>query len=179
MNVHSRSKILSLTVILGAIGGVVSVPIGYAGRMLSIVPGFSLFLSQALSGFHVFWLVLAAALIKKPCIGITVGALKGLVELSLGSHLGLIALIISLVEGFFVDITLLILGGNRVLYTYLAGGFSSASNVIVLRMFLLTTLPIVFILVMSIVSFISGLVFGGYLSSQSIRILLAKLREGG
>jgi len=179
MSAYSKSKTISITVILGAIGGVASVPIGYAGKILSTVPALSLFLSQTLSGFHVFWLVLAAILLKKPGTGMAVGVLKGLVELSLSSHLGLLALLISLIEGFFVDVVLLILGGNSAFYAYLAGGLSSASNVIVIRVFLLTTLPIIFVVVMYVVSFVSGLVFGGYLSSQSIRVLSVKVRGSG
>lgn len=169
---HRRftSRELSLTIILSALGGVFSVPIGHAGNLLKTIPGIPFGSSQALSGLHVIWLVLSAALVRKTGSGTVTGVLKGLIELTLFSFHGIFVLLISVVEGIIVDIVFVIARRTNTPTICLAGGLSSASNIIVLQLTILPSLPVPILAFMYLISFLSGLVFGGYLCKRVLDI---------
>lgn len=162
---------LSLIIFLSVLGGSTSVLIGYAGSALSQIPIISSIGGQLLSGAHIFWLVLAALMVKIRYPASITGALKGLVEMTFFSHIGIFAFAVSTVEGFFVDLVFAIFKKNSTVSRYLAAGFASASNVIVLYFFFFPQLPTVVLLSMYLASFVSGLAFGGYLSYQVLGIL--------
>lgn len=161
---------LSFIIILSALGGAVSVPIGRIGDLLKTIPGIPFGSSQALSGLHVIWLVLAAGLVKKTGSGTMTGVLKGLIELCLFSFHGIFVLLISTVEGLIVDAVFIFARRNNTPSICLAGGLSSASNVAVLQLILLPRLPAAILAFMYLTSFISGLAFGGYLSKRILDI---------
>ncbi len=148
---------------LSALGGTTSVIIGYIGSLFSSIFPISFIASQGLSGLHVFWLILSKKLVKREGSGTMTGALKGLVELFLSSHLGIFVFLVSLVEGVVVDLTFIVFHKLENSAIYIAGGFSSASNIFVLQMTLLPELPLYIIVLMYMTSFASGLLFGGYL----------------
>jgi len=156
-------------IVLGALGGVASVILGYAGRLFTLIPFLYPILSQTLSGLHVFWLILAAILTRRGGAGMVTGILKGLVEAFLSSHLGVLVIFISIVEGLFIDMILYVLGKNKLSSIYVASGLSSASNVIVLIS--VVKFPEVIFFFMFLSSFLSGLVFGGYLGEYVFKIL--------
>lgn len=161
---------LSFIIILSALGGAVSVPIGRIGDLLKTIPGIPFGSSQALSGLHVIWLVLAAGLVKKTGSGTMTGVLKGLIELCLFSFHGIFVLLISTVEGLIVDAVFIFARRNNTPSICLAGGLSSASNVAVLQLILLPRLPAAILAFMYLTSFISGVAFGGYLSKRILDV---------
>lgn len=170
-----RIKELSSIIILSALGGIASAPLGYAGRLLSTLPFLSPITSQALSGLHVFWIVLSALLVGRHGSATMTGVLKGLVEAFLFSHLGILVILISAVEGVVVDIMFYVLKKNNSISIYIAGGFSSASNVIVLIPIL--HLPTIVIALMFLSSYVSGLIFGGHLSKLVFKALPSNLQN--
>lgn len=160
---------LSTIIVLGSLGGVASAPIGYIGRLLSTIPFLTPVFSQAFSGVHVFWLILAVNLVGRRGASTMTGALKGLVEAFLFSHLGILVILISTIEGIVMDVVFYVLGRYNRFSIYLAGGFSSASNVIALIPIL--QLPVMIVVLMFFSSYISGLLFGGYLGKQVFKAL--------
>jgi ABC-type thiamin/hydroxymethylpyrimidine transport system permease subunit len=157
---------LSFLAMISTMGGITSVVVGHAAVILSTIPLLSSAASQLLSGIHVFWLIVAAFVVKGRVTGTTTGALKGLVEAFLSSNLGLFVLIVSIVEGIVVDSVFAISEKRKRYSVYIAGGISSASNVAVLQFIVLPAIsPIVFGL-MYITSFISGICLGGILAKH-------------
>jgi hypothetical protein len=97
------------------------------------------------------------------------GVLKGLVEAFLFSHLGILVILISTIEGVVLDSVFYILSSDSRFSIYLASGFSSASNVIVIASIL--QLPTITVALMFFSSYTSGIVFGGYLCRQVFKAL--------
>lgn len=160
---------LSLIIILSALGGAVSVPIGYAGNLLKTVP-LPPGTPQILSGLHVIWILLAGRLVRRPGSSTVTGILKGLVEISLFSYHSVLVLLISAVEGAVMDLSLALLGRRKTSSICLACGLSSSSNIIVLRLTFLTKLPLPVVAYMYVISFISGVLFAGYLGRRALKI---------
>jgi len=169
------TKEFSVIIVLSALGGAASAPIGYAGRLLSTFPFLSPIFAQALSGLHAFWLIFAVTLVRRRGAGAMTGVLKGLVEAFLFSHLGILVVLISTIEGAVVDIVVYVLGRNERISMYIAGGFSSTSNVIVLTPIL--QLPTITVALMFISSYASGIVFGGYLGNSVFEALPSNLKN--
>ncbi len=165
------SRKIATIVLLGALGGVSSFAIGWGGTMLSLTP-LGPIGGQALSGLHIFWLIIAAALVQRHGAATATGALKGMIEMMLPSHLGVFVFIISLFEGAVVDIVFLPLRRAKPLVVLLAGGLASASNLIVLQLFQFLPSAFSFTVYLAIygASFVSGLVLGGYLSSKILKV---------
>ena len=175
----NRLRGLSIILVLSALGGLNSIFVGYAGRLVSSL-GLSFFAApQLLAGFHVFWLVLAAMLVNMKGSATTTGALKGLIEAALFSHIGIFSFIVSFTEGFFVDVLLAVFKRRNAVSVYLAGGFSSASNLLVIQLFFLPPLPTLVVASAYFASFLSGLVFGSYLATRVFRGLPPIFRTFG
>jgi len=170
------SRELSLIIILSSLGGVMSVPIGHAGNMLKAVPVLPVGSSQAISGLHVIWLVLASVLVRRKGAGTMTGIIKGLVEMFLFSYHGIFVLIISTVEGLVVDIVLALLRRVNTRSLCLAGGLSSASNVSVTQFIIAPQLPLFVFAFMYLASFVSGLFFAGYLGKRVLDIISSSTR---
>ena len=132
--------------------------------------------SQALSGLHVIWLVLASVLVRRRGAGTVTGIIKGLVEMCLFSYHGVFVLIISAVEGLVVDIILTLFMRVNTLSLCLAGGLSSASNVSVTQLIIAPHIPLFIFAFMYLVSFVSGLFFAGYLSKRVLDIISSSAR---
>ena len=162
---------LSILIVLSALGGLTSVPVGYAGSFFSALALFPLAVSQLFAGFHVFWLVLAALMVRTRVSAIIAGALKGLIEAAFFSHLGIFAFVVSLLEGVVVDLIFVLIEKNSLIAVYLAGGFSSASNLLVVQFFLAPQFSFVIYALGYGTAFASGLLFGGYLSAKVFRVL--------
>ena len=156
------SRELALIIILSSLGAVVSVPVGHAGnflKTLALPPG----ASQLLAGIHVLWLILAAVLVERRGAAATTGVLKGLVEATLFSYHGILAVLISAVEGLVVELVLVPLDKRDPRSIYVAGGLSSASNVAVLQFAAMLPLPQAVFSTMYLASFASGTLIAGYM----------------
>ena len=164
-----KTRELALIIILSAIGGAVSVPLGYAGNLLNTLPLLPFGSPQILSGVHVLWLLLARLLTRRTGAATFAGAVKGLVELSLFSVHGVQVLPISIVEGIILDMVLSVPGNTSTVKVAVAGGLSASSNVLVLWLFLLQALSPLVIVFMWLLSLISGVIvglFGEYASRR-------------
>lgn len=163
---------------LAAMGGIASTYINMIGDFFQSLLGFA-GTTQWAAGLHIIWIMLAAALINKPGAATATGIIKGFVELLSGNTHGLLVLIIDIAAGLIIDLVLLPKKEKKpgVLFL-LAAGLSSASNIFIFQFFasipkdMLTFLAI---LISSSVSFISGVVFGGF----TVKGLLASLEKIG
>jgi len=135
-----KTQDIALIIILSALGGFVSVPLGYAGNLLNTVPILPFGSPQILSGIHILWFLLARLLTRKNGSATFAGAVKGFVELSLFSFHGIQVLPISIVEGIVVDLVLSIPGRTSLVKVAVAGGLSASSNVLVLWLLLFQSL---------------------------------------
>jgi energy-coupling factor transport system substrate-specific component len=141
-----KTREIALIIFLSALGGAVSVPLGYAGNLLNAVPFLPFGSPQILSGIHVLWLLLARMLTKKPGAATFAGAVKGLVEVSLFSFHGVQVLPISIMEGIVVDLIFSVPGRTSSAKIAVAGGLSASSNVLILWLLLLQGLsPLVLV----------------------------------
>lgn len=163
------SRELSLIIVLSALGGGVSVPLGYAGSALNALPFMPFGTPQLLSGVHVLWILMTGSLVPRVGASALTGILKGLVELTFFSQHNFVVLLISSAEGLVMEAGLLLLG-RRGLTPYVAGGLSSSSNVLVLQLTFLRGLPLPIIAYMYAASFISGALFAGYLGGRALKI---------
>jgi ABC-type thiamin/hydroxymethylpyrimidine transport system permease subunit len=170
-----RVKSLAVLLLFSAVGGVNSVLVGYAGSLLSALTASSFVVPQLLSGLHVFWLVLLALLVPTRGSATAAGALKGLVEASLFSHLGIFSFAVSLIEGAVVDLVFALLKKNSTFSVYVAGGLSSASNLLIVQLFFLPSLPILVYVSVYFAAFLSGLLFGGYLTTKVLKVIPTNL----
>jgi energy-coupling factor transport system substrate-specific component len=164
------SRELALIIILSSLGAVVSVPVGHAGNFLKTT-GLPAGASQLLAGVHVLWLILAAVLVERRGAASMTGVLKGLVEMTLFSYHGVLVLLISAVEGCMVDLVLLPLKKDDTKSICIASGLSSASNVAVLQFAAMLPLPPAVFASMYLASFVSGLIFAGYLGKRVLDII--------
>lgn len=167
----SHLSSLSILIILSALGGLTSVPVGYAGTVFSALALFPLAVPQLLAGLHVFWLVLAALLVRTRGSATFAGALKGLIEAAFFSHLGIFAIVVSLLEGAVVDLVFVLMKKDNMIAVYLAGGFSSASNLLVVQFLLAPQFSSAIYSLGYGAAFVSGLLLGGYLTAKVFRVL--------
>jgi len=162
------SRELALIIVLSALGGGVSVPLGYAGSALNALPFVPFGTPQLLSGVHVLWILLAGVLVPRTGTSALTGILKGLVELTFFSQHNILVLLISSAEGLVMEAGLLLLGRRGPAH-YVAGGLSSSSNVLVLQLTFLRGLPLPVLAYMYAASFISGAFFAGYLGVRALK----------
>lgn len=175
---YFNTRDLMLMAALAAVGGITSTYINMIGDFFQSFLGFA-GTTQWAAGLHIIWLMLAASMIRKPGAATTAGVIKGIVEFMTGNTHGLIVLIVNITAGLIIDLVLI---GNKQkkinLSFYLAAGVSSASNIIVFQFiaaFPSDVLTLIAIISTSIVSFVSGVVFGGLV----VRILLTAIEKAG
>jgi ABC-type thiamin/hydroxymethylpyrimidine transport system permease subunit len=174
---RNNLRYLATLIVLSSLGGSTSVLVGYAGELLSSVTLLPFVAPQLLSGLHVFWLILAAMMVPMRGSATAAGALKGLIEASFFSHLGLFSFTVSLLEGVVADVALALLKRKRASSVYVAGGLSSASNLLIVQLLFLSSLPILIYALAYFAAFLSGLVFGGYLAIRVLKVISANLQN--
>ena len=135
--------------------------VGYLGNFLNRLFGVPFGAGQFLSGLHIFWIILAAGLVRLPGAATAAGLLKGVIELFTGSTHGVAIVFVSLAQGLFVDLVLLLLRRHSLPVYALAGGMGSASNVLVFQALYFSGAPLSYILFIAGLSFFSGILFGG------------------
>jgi len=163
--------------ILASLGGALSTFVGYLGNLINLSLGVPFGAGQFMAGLHVFWLVLIRVIIPKRGVGTAGGLLKGMIELFTGSTHGIVIALVSLAQGFVVDITASAAGGtenpkdsSRITW-WLGAGVASAVNVVVLQLFYFTGAPFLYIFVISILAFCSGIIFAGYFAWETLEFL--------
>ncbi len=151
---------LLVIAILSGIGGVMSTYIGYLGNLLNNLLGVPFGAGQFVAGLHVFWLALGAGLVGRPGAASLTGLLKGTVELLTGSTHGAAIVLVSLVQGIVLDVVLYLAGHGSFGYA-LGGGMAAASNVIVFQILYFSGAPWGYLLFISVLALISGVLFAG------------------
>ena len=163
--------------ILASLGGALSTFVGYLGNLINLSLGVPFGAGQFMAGLHVFWLVLIRVIVPKRGVGTAGGLLKGMIEMFTGSTHGLVIVVISLVQGFVVDIAASAAGntdnpaGSSRLTWWIGAGLASATNVIVLQLIYFTGAPFLYIFVISILALCSGIIFAGYFAWETLEFL--------
>jgi energy-coupling factor transport system substrate-specific component len=174
---YAEIKEIITIALLSSLGGTLSTFVGYLGNLVNLALGVPFGAGQFIAGLHVFWLVLIQAIIRKRGAGTFGGLLKGIVELFTGSTHGIVIVLVSLVQGVLVD-GFAAFGGDlqdadlsRKLVWWIGAGASAASNVIVFQLFYFSGAPIIYIGVITILAFCSGIIFGGYFGWETLDFL--------
>ncbi|MEN6369159.1 MAG: ECF transporter S component [Thermotogota bacterium] len=162
-----------LMALLSAVGGVLSTYIGYLGNLVNRLFGVPFGAGQLISGLHIVWPLLARALVGRFGAGTLTGLTKGAVELFTGGTHGVVILLVSAVEGLFVDLGLGVTRRRGLLITMIAGALASASNVLVFQAIYFSGVATSFLALMVSAALVSGAVFGGYLAWDIERVLVA------
>lgn len=158
--------------VLSALGGALSTYVGYLGQLLNAALGTPFGAGQFLSGLHVFWIILAAGLVRKPGAATSSGFLKGFIEFFTGSTHGILIVLVSLIQGIIVDIGISAVRNRDSLPLYcLVGGFSAASNILVFQLFYFSGAPLLFITLLVILAFASGIIFAGYFGHATVTLI--------
>ena len=164
--------------VLAALGGVASTYIQTLANALHAALGFP-GATQALAGLHVVWIVLSVGLTGKQGAGTVTGIAKGAVEFLSGNTHGILIILIDVVAGILVDLGMLPFRNKNSRLAYMvAGGLATASNVWVFQAFAsipTDVLTMSAVLVVSLVSFVSGVLLAGVLG----KVLLDSLRRAG
>ncbi|MFW6141840.1 MAG: ECF transporter S component [Candidatus Saliniplasma sp.] len=172
------TKDLVTIALLSALGGGLSTYIGYLGNLINRIVGVPFGAGQFMAGLHVIWIVLAVGITRKKGVGATTGIIKGAVELFLGSTHGVVIVVVSLIQGIIVDAVLFNdktkEKRNPIPYM-IAGGASASSNVFIFQAFFFAGVPILLILLLGMLAFGSGMIFGGYITLQ----MMDSLEHGG
>lgn len=158
---------LVIIALFSALGGISSTFIGYLGRLLNSILLMPFGAGQILAGLHVFWIVYIYLLTdRKIGTALLAGIIKGFVEFFAGSAHGILVIFISGSQGLVIEVfVILFLSTNSKLIISIASGFSSMSNVVIKQILLFNSqIPLYLIGIISLISFISGIIFGGLLS---------------
>jgi len=162
-----------LIALLSAAGGVLSTYIGYLGNLVNRLFGVPFGAGQLISGLHIAWPLLARALVGRFGSGTLTGLTKGVVELFTGGTHGVVIVLVSGIEGLFVDFGLSLSRRRSLALTMAAGALASASNVVVFQAIYFSGVPAGFFAVMIGLALVSGAVFGGYLAWDIERLLVS------
>lgn len=180
--VYFANRDLLVMAVLSGIGGVLSTYIGYLGNLLNRIFGVPFGAGQFVAGLHVFWIILAAGLVRRPGAATIAGLLKGVVELLTGSTHGVAIVLVSFIQGLVVDLVILLVRRHGPVAYAVAGGLSAASNVIAFQLLYFSGAPLGYILFVCGLAFISGCLLAGLFGSGVLDLIgeagLLRLRSG-
>lgn len=168
---YMSNQNLLVIAVLSGIGGVMSTYIGYLGNLFNTMLGVPFGAGQFLSGLHVFWIILAAGLVKKPGSATIAGLLKGCIEFFTGGTHGITIIIVSLVQGIIVDLVLIIFRRYSLTSLSLAGGLAAASNVLVFQTLYFSGVAWGYIAFIAFLAFVSGIIFAGFFGCHVLNII--------
>ena len=138
---------LVIIAVLCSLGGVMSTYVKYIANMINIFFGVPFGAAQLVAGLHVFWLVLCYGLVRKFGTGTIAGSLKGVIELFTGNPHGITVVLISSVEGIFIDLGMAAFRKKHAIYSYgISAGLAAASEVFVFYPLYFPSLPVWFLL---------------------------------
>ncbi len=169
---YLSNRDLLVIAILSGIGGVMSTYIGYLANLLNTVLGVPFGAGQLMSGMHVFWIILAAGLVRKNGAGSAAGLLKGCIEFLTGGTHGIVIIIVCLVQGIIIDLVLFVFRRYTLTYLALAGGLAAATNVLVFQILYFSGVGWGYIILISGLAFISGVILAGSFGYQVINIII-------
>ena len=155
---------LVLIALLSAVGGVLSTYVGYLGNLINRLFGVPFGAGQLIAGVHVLWPLLARVMIRRFGSGTMTGLIKGLVEFLSGGTHGVVIVLISAIEGLFVDVGMSMSSRRSLGVMMLTGAVASATNVFVFQAIYFANIPVTWLLGMAALSCVSGAFFGGYLA---------------
>ncbi len=169
---YMSNRDLLVIAILSGMGGVMSTYIGYLGNLLNTVLGVPFGAGQLMSGLHVFWIILAAGLVRKNGAGSAAGLLKGCIEFLTGGTHGIAIIIVSLVQGIIIDLILFIFRRYTLPCLALAGGLAALTNVFVFQILYFAGVGWGYIFLIAGLAFISGVILAGSFGHQVINIII-------
>lgn len=164
---------LVLIALLSAVGGVLSTYVGYLGNLINRLFGVPFGAGQLIAGVHVLWPLLARAIIRKFGSATMTGLIKGLVEFLSGGTHGIVIVLVSVIEGLFIDVGMSMSARRSLGLMMLSGAVASATNVFVFQAIYFANIPLALLLGMAGLALISGAFFGGYLSWDLHNLLRA------
>jgi ABC-type thiamin/hydroxymethylpyrimidine transport system permease subunit len=177
MKYYFKTNDLVKIAILSALGGVSSTYIGYLGNLVNRFAGVPFGAGQFLAGLHIFWIILGFGLIRKGGTCTMISVLKALVELFTGGKLGVFVLLLSGVQGFIADVIFLVLRKKNVYTFAVAGGISTAANVLVFQVIFVPYSALHFFVLIAVIAFVSGVAFAGVFSYNVLNVLEGKEQE--
>jgi len=155
---------LVLIALLSAVGGVLSTYVGYLGNLINRLFGVPFGAGQLIAGVHVLWPLLARAIIRKFGSGTMTGLIKGLVEFLSGGTHGVVIVLVSVIEGIFIDVGMSMSSRRSLGVMMLTGAVASATNVFVLQAVYFANIPVTLLAGIASLALVSGAFFGGYLA---------------
>jgi ABC-type thiamin/hydroxymethylpyrimidine transport system permease subunit len=155
---------LVLIALLSAVGGVLSTYIGYLGNLINRLFGVPFGAGQLIAGVHILWPLLARVIIRKFGSGTMTGLIKGLVEFLSGGTHGLVIVLVSVIEGLFIDVGMSMSSRRSLGVMMLSGAVASATNVFIFQAIYFANIPLPLLLGMAGLALVSGAFFGGYLA---------------
>ncbi len=158
-----------------SLGGIFSTFTGYFANLLNSIIGIPFGGGQILAGLHIFWLVLIFLLLdRKIGVVLLAGILKGFIEFFTGNAHGLLVILLSTTQGLILELFFIIfLGSKRNSIIIIAAGTAGISNIVLQQiLFFNSQVPILFLVVIGILSFFSGLIFGGILPLSTYHIFI-------
>lgn len=157
---------LIIIALFSALGGIMSTFIGYLGNMINSMLFIPFGGGQIMAGLHTFWIVFIFLLTRRKVgTALLVGTIKGFIEFFSGSAHGIIVVILSGSQGLIIEIFVILFfaSENRKILS-LAAGLATSSNVLIQQIiFFNSQVPLYFIGLMLLISFISGIILGGFL----------------
>jgi energy-coupling factor transport system substrate-specific component len=163
---------LVIIAILCSLGGVMSTYVKYIANIINIGFGVPFGAAQLVAGLHVLWLVLCYGLVRKFGTGTLAGFLKGVIELFTGNPHGITVVLISSIEGIFIDLGMAGFRKKHAIYSYgISAGLAAASEVFVFYPLFLPSMPIWFLIGTSLLAFGSGVVFGGFFGTGTLELI--------
>ncbi|MHC1605039.1 MAG: ECF transporter S component [Candidatus Methanofastidiosia archaeon] len=171
---HFSTKELVTMAVLSALGGILSTYIGYLGNLLNKIIGVPFGAGQFMAGLHIFWIILAYGLTKKKGTALTTGFLKGFVEFLSGGKLGLFAVVLTVMQAAIVEAVFLLFPDRKTKTFAVAGGFSTVANIFFFQLIFAPYNAFPLFLALSLVAFISGILFAGIFSKSVVDLLSGK-----
>jgi len=166
----STKQLLILSMFSG-LGAVLSTYVGYLGQTFASMTGLPVS-GQIFTGLHVFWVMLALAVVDKKGAGLLTSIFDNALQFLLGSHLGILVLPVGLLEGIFAELGYWPLRRiSRIAALLVAGGLSAWSNLLVHQVAFNRFGNAYLFGTVSLFSLTSGVFFGGLLAYYIHRIL--------
>jgi len=169
---YFSTRDLVLIAVISSLGGVLSTYVGYLGNMLNNLMGVPFGAGQFMAGLHIFWIMLVYGLTKKKGTALMAGFLKGFVEFLSGGKLGILAVALTVFQAAIIEISFLFISNPKTKMYAIVGGLSTAANIVFFQLVFVTYDAWPLFLALSLVSFVSGILFAGLFSRSVLEVIL-------